>query len=246
METLSNGFTLDIPSGAFPLSTDSMLLQNFLRIPSNAHILDLGSGCGTLGVLLCARDPHCRVTGIELNKTAHAAALLNIRRNTLQERMISICADLRAIPPELMPGSFDCCVSNPPYFSGGPASSATPLARRDDCCTTADLFHAASRMLKYGGDFVLVQKPERLAELCVCAAAHSLEPKRLCTVRHKPDGPVNLILLSCRKGGKTGLVWENVCLTNADGTPSQYYRSIYHIQEDDHGRNTVSGTNPHR
>ncbi len=229
MEFLSNGFTLDICAGAFPLSTDSMLLQDFVRLPARARVLDLGSGCGTLGVLLCAKDAACHVTGIELDETAHITALENIRRNALQERMVSICADLRMIPGDLIPGSFDCCVSNPPYFSGGPASSTAPLARRDDCCTTDELFAAASKMLKYGGDFFLVHKPERLAQLCACAAAHLLEPKRLCTVRHKPDGQVSLILLSCRKGGKPGLAWEEACLKDADGNPSQYYRSIYHI-----------------
>ena len=228
METLSNGFTLEIPDGVFPLSTDSMLLQAFVRLPKSARVLDLGSGCGTLGTLLCARDTSCHVTGVELDPAAHEAALENIRRNALHSRMVSICADLRAIPEQLQPGSFDCCISNPPYFTGGPASS-TPLARRDDCCSTAELFAAAAKMLKYGGDFVLVHKPERLAQLISCAVSQSLEPKRLCTVRHKPDGPVSLILLSCRKGGKTGLSWEEVCLTDAQGNPSDYYQSIYHL-----------------
>lgn len=228
METLANGFTLEIPDGTFPLSTDSMLLHAFVRLPKNARVLDLGSGCGTLGMLLCARDATCHVTGIELDQAAHKAALENIRRNALQERLVSICADLRAIPAPLQSGSFDCCISNPPYFTGGPASN-TPIARRDDCCNTAQLFTAAAKMLKFGGDFVLVHKPERLAQLIACAVSHSLEPKRLCTVRHKPDGPVSLILLSCRKGGKTGLSWEEVCLSDGQGNPSAYYRSIYHL-----------------
>ena len=84
-------------------------------------------------------------------------------------------------------------------------------------------------MIKYGGDFMLVHKPERLAQLIACACANSLEPKRLCLVRPKPNAPVSLILLSCRKGGKTGLAWEEVCLTDAQGNPSEYYKSIYHI-----------------
>ena len=47
-------YTLDLTSG-FPLSTDSMVLADFVRPPKNAVVLDLGSGCGTLGLLLCAR-----------------------------------------------------------------------------------------------------------------------------------------------------------------------------------------------
>ncbi len=208
MEYLDNGFTLDTPPGTFPLGTDSLALRDFVRLPKNARVLDLGSGCGTLGLLLCARDPHCTVTGIELTDIAHRAALDNIARNGLGDRLSSICGDLRSLPAFLPAGGFHCCVSNPPYFSGGPASKETPLARRDDTCTCRQLFEAAAWALRYGGDFFLVQKPERLAELCACAASVSLEPKRLRLIRHAPGKPVSLILLQCRKGGKPGLIWE--------------------------------------
>ena len=77
METLFNGNTLDIAPGAFPLSTDSIALADFVRLPKKARVLDLGSGCGTIGVMLCARDPGCTVTGIELDETAHAMAQKN-------------------------------------------------------------------------------------------------------------------------------------------------------------------------
>ena len=62
MEQLPNGFTLNLPEGAFPLSTDSMVLSHFVRLPKNARVLDLGSGCGTLGLLLCAVNESCRVS----------------------------------------------------------------------------------------------------------------------------------------------------------------------------------------
>ena len=226
METLSNGFTLDIPPGAFPLSTDSILLCDFAKLPPKARVLDLGSGCGTLGILLCAKDSNCRVTGIELDETAHKAALDNIRRNNLQDRMESICGDLRTSP---LAGSFDCCISNPPYYTGGPASIATPLARRDDTCSLEQLCEKAGKMLKFGGDFFLVHKPERLAEICALVVKHKLEPKRLRLIRHRADGEISLILLSCRKGGKPGLIWEEQSLFDSQGQGTDYYRTLYHL-----------------
>lgn len=229
MEYLHNGYTLDFPAGTFPLSTDSMLLADFTSLPRNASVLDLGAGCGTLGVLLCAKDPLCHVTGIELSQAAHNAAKDNIQRNGLSSRMQSICADLCRMPGEITPGSFHCCVSNPPYFSGGVASQSNPIARRDDFCSTEDLFAAAATALKFGGDFYLVHKPERLAQLCACAANFGLEPKRLRLIRHTPEKPVSLILLSCRKGAKPGLIWEERCLKERSGEPSEYYKRIYHL-----------------
>lgn len=230
MEYLPNGITMQLPPGTFPLSTDSVVLAHFVHLPKNARVLDLGSGCGTLGLLLCAKDPGCAVVGVELSEDAHAAAQANIRRNGLDSRLRSICADLRQLPPEFRDGSFHCCVSNPPYFSGGPASQVTPLARRDDCCSPEELFHAASKSLKYGGDFYLVHKPEKLAQLITCGAAAGMEAKRLLLLRHREGSPICLVLLQFKKGGKPGLRLFEACLFDSLGNPTDYYREVYHME----------------
>lgn len=230
MEYLHNGYTLEISPGSFPLSTDTMALAGFVKLPRKARVLDLGSGCGSIGLLLCADWADCTVTGIEVDENAHAAAVHNIETNLLTARLNSICGDVNNICNLVPAGSFHCCVSNPPYFSSGPQSQSLPLARRDDGCTMDTLFRAAQWALKYGGDFFIVHRPERLAELCACAAAHKLEPKRLCLLRHKEDGPVSLILLQCRKGGKPGLLWEEAALFTAQGEPTSYHQTIYHTQ----------------
>lgn len=231
MEQLPNGYTLELADGCFPLSTDSMLLAHFVKLPRSARVLDLGSGCGTLGLLLCAKDENCTVTGLEISDIAHHAALENICRNGLTARLKSVCTDLRSISREYA-GTFHCCVSNPPYFSGGPASQTTPVARRDDCCSATDLFLSASKALRYGGDFFLVHKPEKLAQLISCGAAVSLEAKNLTLIRHREGGPITLILLQLRKGGKSGLQIHEHCLFDTLGKPTAYYRDVYHIEGD--------------
>ena len=228
MEYLPNGITLELGPGSFPLSTDSMLLAHFVKLRRNARVLDFGSGCATLGLALCAKDPTCHVTGLEISQSDHEAALENIRRNNLENRLTSLCRDLRDFPGQ-MTGAFHCCVSNPPYFTGGPASHSTPLARRDDYCSPEDLFRAAAQALQYGGDFYLVHKPEKLAQLITCGAANGLEAKQLILVRHKESNPIALIMLQFRKGGKPGLQLHERCLFDSRGEPTDYYREVYHI-----------------
>ena len=231
MEYLPNGITVEIPAGVFPLSTDSMALAHFTRLPRNARVLDLGSGCATLGLLLCACDAGCQVTGAELDPAAHAAALENIRRNGLDDRISSICTDLRQIPQTITPGSFSVCISNPPYFSGGFESHTLPEARQEITCSLEDLMSAAGWALKFGGDFFLVHKPDRLAQIIALAAARQLEAKRLLLLRHREDGPVTLILLQLRKGAKPGLTIEEAALFDRCGNPTDYHRSVYHTDE---------------
>ena len=231
MERLHNGFTLELSEGAFPLSTDSVALAGFAKLPKNATVLDLCSGCGTLGLLLCSQWNDCAVTGIELDGNAHEMALHNAQANNIPSRLNSICADICQLNTQVKPGSFSCCISNPPYFSGGPISQSTPLARSEQALDLQTLFSGAAWALKYGGDFFLVHRPERLAELCHIAGKNQLEAKRLCLLRHRSDGPVALVLIQFRKGAKPGLIWEEESLYDSQGKPTAYYKKLYHIQE---------------
>ena len=229
METLFNGYVLNIAPGTFPLSTDSMALAEFVRLPRQAQVLDLGAGCGTLGTMLCAKDPGCTVTGVELDPAAHKEALENIRRNSLEGRLHSICADLAAIPEMFPAGSFSVCLSNPPYFTAGLHSQATPMARHEETCSLESLIRSAAWALKFGGDFYLVHKPERLAEIFTEAGKNKLEPKRLCLLRHRTDTPISLVLIQMRKGAKPGLSWEEAALYTPVGEPTEFYNKMYHL-----------------
>ena len=231
MEALVNGFTLNIADGCFPLSSDSMVLADFVKLQRNAAVLDLGAGCGTLGVLLCAGDPSCHVTGIEIDPVAAEASRKNIADNRLESRLHILCRDLRGISDFLPAGSFSCCLSNPPYFSGGPASNQLPAARREDFCTPEDLFRAAGWALKYGGDFYLVQKPERLGQLIGEGFRQGFACKQLRLIRHRENGPVTLVLLKLRKGGKPGMLLDELSFYTSEGRPTEDYKRIYHIEE---------------
>lgn len=224
MEYLQNGITLELAAGSFPLSTDSVALAAFVKLPKNVQVLDLCSGCGTLGLMLCAKNETCHITGIELRQEDHEMALHNICANGLDDRMESIMGDACSLCPQ--PGRYHICVSNPPYFSGGPMSTT---ARRDDLCPPEGLFKAAAKALRYGGDFYLVHRPELLGHLCALGAQNGMEAKELCLLRHRADGPLSLILLKFRKGGKPGLVITEQALYDSNEDPTTYYRTIYHL-----------------
>ena len=229
MEQQVGGFILNTPPNTFPLSTDSMLLSHFVRLGKQAKVLDLGSGCATLGVALCAKSDTVQVTGVEIHQSSHEAALDNIKRNGLDSRLFSICTDLRDVAQQFPSGSFDLCVSNPPYFSGGPVSRNNSQARHTEQCTLADLFNAAAWALRWGGDFYLVHKPEALGQICGCAAASGLEPKQLYLMKHNPKKPISLILLQCRKGAKPGLQLTEQCIFDDCGEPTEFYREAYRL-----------------
>lgn len=233
LETLWGGYTLAV-GPAFPLSTDTMCLAAFTPVPPRCKAVDLGSGSGALGLLLCGKRPDCTVTGIELSPAAHEAALENIRRNQLENRLESRLGDIREIRGLLPAGQFSLVVSNPPYFTPGRGQpSPDPQrqsARASGTCPPAALFEAAAWLLPTGGKFCMVYRPERLTDLLWEARNHKLEPKRLRFVRHRTDSEASLVLLECRKGGGPGLKFDpDLVLYGPDGAPTPQTREIYHL-----------------
>ncbi len=232
-EFFSGGISMEVTAGCFRLSTDSMVLADFCRIASDAAVCDLGCGCGALGLLLLRSHPALHVTGVEILPDAAAQARKNIDANRLSGRFTVLEGDLRAHRTLLPPGRFDAVVSNPPYFpavSGGVSPDwARAAARSEVCCTVDDLCACAAYLLRFGGDFFFVHRPERLTDLLCALRAHGLEAKRLRLVRHHAGVNVSLVLVAARRGGKPGLKIEpDLLLATPDGAESAEYRRIYH------------------
>ena len=229
-EIFPGGLTFRAGPGVFPLSTDTMVLGDFVRLPQAARVVDLGSGSGALGLLLCGRYAGCRVTGVELSPAAHQAALDNIARNRLFGRLESLLGDIRQVRQLLPAGEYQCVVSNPPYFSGGRPSSgpAGPQARQETACTLAQVYAAAAWLLPTGGQFCLIHRPERLTDLLALGRQHGLEPKNLRLVRHRAGSAPSLALVRCLRGGKPGLTLEpELVLYRDDGSLTPEGRRIY-------------------
>lgn len=233
-EALWNGISMEQGEDGFRLGTDSVLLAQFFSVPPRARIADLGSGCGTLGLLLCADLPDCRVTGVELDEKAHRLALLNIRQNALQDRMASVHGDVREIRSLLEANSFDCVISNPPYFPAGSGkrSKQHAMARSEETLPLEALCAAAAYLLPTGGRFALVHRPERLCDIFCALRENGLEPKRIRFVRHQERSPVCLVLLEARRGGRPGLTYlPDLIEFTPDGAETELYRAAYHRGE---------------
>lgn len=225
---------------AYPLSTDTVLLADFCTPGSHDRVCDLGAGVGTLSLLLAAGYPDCVFTGLELQEDVADAAAAVIAHNKLSDRVTVRRGDIRQVKAFLAAGSFDTVVSNPPYYpvrSGKHPEGRREICRSEAFCALPELCDAAAYLLKYGGTFSVVHRPERLAELVTVLSSRKLEPKRLRFVKKQADSAPSLILLAAKKGGKAGLtILPDLVLYDADGSESPEYRRIYHTGGNENGR----------
>lgn len=226
------GLRIVYDDALFRPSTDSFLLSSLPRLKAGLRVCDLGCGTGLLGLLLLQRQPQLTVTGIELNEAAAALGCRCAAENGVADRLTIHHGDLRAVRSLFPAGSFDLVVCNPPYYpaqSGRTAErDALRGARAEVTCTLEDVCAAASYLLRWGGRFCLVHKPERLADVLCALRAHAMEPKRLRFVCACANAAPSLLLVEGCRGGKNGLTVEPpLILTGASGAPTAEVDAIY-------------------
>lgn len=217
----------------FRLSTDCVLLADFVNLSSASRGIDLGCASGAIGLLLLNRSARLHMTGLELVPEAAELARENMEINSLSSRSRIVTGDIRQHRSLFTSGSFDLVVSNPPYFplgSGMLSPDANRAAARGEVsCTLEDICSAAAFLCRTGGSFCMVHKPERLSEALCCMSRHGIEPKRLRLVCHRAELAPNLVLIEGRRGGKPGIKIEpNLILRRADGEETDEVRKIYH------------------
>lgn len=217
----------------FRLSTDCVLLADFVNVAGRKRGIDLGCASGAIALLLLWRSPRLHMTGLELLEDAAELAEKNMEKNALQDRSRIICGDIRRHRELFKSGSFDLVAANPPYFpvERGKLSPDEKRsgARGEVSCSLEDICAAASYLCCTGGSFSVVYKPERLSELFCAMTAHGLEPKRLRLVCYRQDSAPSLVLVEGRRGGKPGLdILPPLILTGPEGGDSQEVLRIYH------------------
>ncbi len=190
--------------------TDAYLLAAYVRPRRTARAVDLGSGTGIIPLLCLAREKVASVTAVELQPAFCDLITRNAALNGYADRLVPLCVDVRELTPAMVGGEVDVVTANPPYMA--PASGARNatdekyIARHETAGTVADFCAAAGRLLKYGGRFFCVFRPERLCDLTVALRAAHLEPKRLTAVQATYAAPPSLILIEAQKGAAPGML----------------------------------------
>lgn len=185
--------------------TDAFLLAAFVKSSPKVHAIDLGSGTGILPLLLLAKGKIKRATAVEVQPAFAELIARNAAINHFSNSITPLCANVRDLRPENVGGEVGLVISNPPYMkctSGRRNESDEKyIARHEVCGDIADFAACASRLLKHGGKFVCVWRPDRLTDLLTAMHEHKLEPKRMTFVHADTESEPCTVLIEAIKGG---------------------------------------------
>ena len=199
-----HGLQLFQPRQGYRFSLDALLLAEFVRLPPEAVVADLGTGCGVIPLVLARMQQDARFVAFENNPDMAALAGENVRVNALDGRVAIIVDDILNIRTRFPVSSFDVVVCNPPFRS--PHSGKTSphagrdAARHETTAGLADFLAAAKFLVKPSGRICFIYLPSRLAEFIHCAAELKLAMLRLRMVHGTGQTLAKMFLVELAKG----------------------------------------------
>lgn len=197
--------------GVHSFGTDAIVLADFASESSSEKLLELGTGCGIISLLLSKNKKIKKIHSVDIQEDAFLLCRENVEQNMLQNKINVFNIDLKNIPEsdDFTKGSYDAVVMNPPYkrADDGVISPdiSKAIARHEIACNIDDIVLCASLMLNTGGNLYLCHRPERLTDVIFSMRKHGIEPKRLRFVQQNYYSKPNLFLICGKKGASNGI-----------------------------------------
>ncbi len=215
--------------------TDSYLLAAFSRTQKNGTCVELGGGTGVVSLLCASRKKYKKIYCAEIQPYFAKLIGRNAALNSLTDAIVPLCADIREIHPHHTGGEASAVISNPPYMQQGAGrdcdSDEMNIARRELNGTVVDFASAAARLLKFGGYFTAVYRPERFAELIFALKQYTLEPKRAIFIHPSVSDKPCLVLVEAKKGGAAGLEFSRPLIIYEDKKTGKYTADMQKIYD---------------
>lgn len=217
----------------FAFSLDSVLLANFVTLKlSDKKIVDFCSGNGPIPMLMSFRT-KARIFGVELQKEIFDMGYDSIKENGMDSQIEFINGDVKDISKIINAESVDVVTCNPPYFKYKDDSLVNDnmvltIARHEVKLKLEDVIKNARYVLKNGGTFAMVYRPDRMIEIINLMQKYGIEPKRMRIVYPKMGKDANILLIEGIKNGKTGLkVLSPLYTHNNDGSYVDEIREMF-------------------
>lgn len=195
------------PRRGYRFSIDAVLLAQFVTTKVGDMVVDLGTGCGIIPLLLLLTRHLSHVLGLEIQSDLAGQAFRNASLNGVAGKMSVVVADVRNAP--LSPLSTDVVVCNPPYrqFATGRINPnpQKAIARHEILLGLDDILKTSKRILKIGGRMALIYPAVRVVDMMARMRSHGVEPKRIRFIHPSGESESKLVLVEGTAGGRRGI-----------------------------------------
>jgi tRNA1Val (adenine37-N6)-methyltransferase len=194
----------------YRFSMDAVILARFAEAQSGESVVELGTGCGVIPLILAFSTTGVEITGLEMQPELVDLAQRNVELNGLGSCVRILEIDFRRVRERLSAEAFSVAVANPPFGTPGSGrinpNHQRAAARHEILATLSDVLDAAVYLVRFGGRLYLIYPVSRLPELIVGLKQRKFEPKLLRMVHTNRRSQAQLVLIKAVKGGGQELI----------------------------------------
>ncbi len=229
LDAINDNISLIQRKNGLTFGTDALLLAAYID-GAHENAIELGAGTGVISLFLLKRKKTQRITALEIQPDFAEIVEENARANGLAHVLNTVCCDLREYSCD------DKCslvFSNPPYMrcDSGKRNEYDEknIARHEVKGTIFDFCKCASRLLKFGGAFYAVYRPDRLADLITAMRECKIEPKRMTLVHAGACSPPSMLLIEGKYGAAPSMRVTPPLILYKDHKHSSYSEDYEYI-----------------
>ena len=166
---------------AMKVGTDGVLIGAWCNVTGAKRVLDVGTGCGLIALMVAQRAGDAVVHAIDIDDDSVYEARYNFENSPWSSRLSAELIDFNEFQTST---PFDLIVSNPPFFDNGvlPPSKGRNMARHNSTLTFEQLIACSSRLLAHNGILSLIVPACAVASIRSVMVANGLWLKRLANV----------------------------------------------------------------
>ena len=193
----------------YRFSIDAILLAYHAAPGKGDKIIDLGTGCGIVSIIMACRCAGLKIFAVEIQPELAELAAANVKQNRLEGSIEVQNIDMNLLRPQMTAGPCDLIVSNPPYYRPGSGrinpNPQRAIARHEIKATLTDVLETARRMLRTAGRFITIYTADRITDILSQMRIEQVEPKTIRMIHSNQDAEAGLILIEGVKGARPGL-----------------------------------------
>jgi tRNA1Val (adenine37-N6)-methyltransferase len=219
-------FTIEDEQSTLRVGTDAMLLGSWALPGTAANILDIGTGCGVLALMM-AQKSEALIEAVEIDESSVLEAGKNFLKSPWPSR-ISVCHESLQVFSSRRDSKYDFIITNPPYFSNDlkSPSARINLARHDESLTLTELVGSVKNLLTGDGRFALILPSETAGRFQLLCSENGLHVSRRLSVCPKPSVPPKRILMEFRKTKAVHPENSQITLLTATGKFTPEYLAL--------------------
>jgi len=219
-------FTVIDHRSTLRVGTDAMLLGSWANPGEATRLLDIGTGCGVLALMM-AQKCNGQIDAVEIDHASAEQAKLNFTNSPWHDRLRAYhqsIQDFVVIRQQV----YDFIISNPPYFQNSLKSTLERrnIAKHDTSLTLNELLKISVSILKPGGILAIIIPVEISEQLIKECLTYGLHTKRALRIIPKAGVAPIRDLLELVKGPASLLESGELTIRDQTGMYSDEYLSL--------------------